>query len=163
VSRVPASEKSLGPASPAAAPRRSRRQGLEPSQSDSGARRAKRMLSLRATPSASASVSGAPVTGPIAAHQDRAQRAAIHLFFCMPLEDISHGESEDWCCLGHIGGCVEAAHKAARVLFVQNRFRSRNLSANQPRFLRNGTAAMHKALYGTAAKLKELPFADDAR
>jgi hypothetical protein len=57
----------------------------------------------------------------------------------------------------------DPAHKVAGVLFVQNRFRSRNLSANQPRFLRNGTAAMHKALYGTAAKLKELPFADDAR
>ena len=35
-------------------------------------------------------------------------------------------------------------------------FDRRNLSANQPLFLRNGTAAivMHKALYGTAAKRK---------
>ncbi len=38
----------------------------------------------------------------------------------------------------------------------------RNLAANQPLFLRNGTAAivMHKALYGTAAKLKYRSFAD---
>src|SRR5271166_3507895 len=51
------------------------------------------------------------------------------------------------------------AHKAAGVLFVQNRLRSRNLSANQPLFLRNGTAAivMHKALYGTAAMRKFRP------
>jgi len=54
-----------------------------------------------------------------------------------------------WKLMGRV-----PAHKAAGVLFVQNRFRSRNVSAKQPLFLRNGTAAivMHKALYGTAAK-----------
>jgi hypothetical protein len=68
-------------------------------------------------------------------------------FFCMPLEGISHGESDDWCCVGHSGGL--------RCDGTQGRwyplsFDRRDLSQ------RNGTAAIVMLRYGSKAQIAAL-------
>ena len=148
--RVPAIGEVARPASSPAAPPPQQATGSRARAIRQRRAQAKSMLIPRATPSTS--IWGVPGTSLVAAHHDRAQKGG-HLFFAC-LWRTFHMDSLRTGVALDISADALARHTRPLVSSLyRTAFDCRNLSANQPLFLRNGTApmVMHKALYGTAA------------